>query len=66
MQIKNKFDSETILNISKSFLYASLSGISAGLVCYVNTSNVRTSVLTGLATLTSFLVNVPIEYRKGD
>jgi len=66
MQVKNSFDSETKQKILKSFLYAMLSGISSGITCYTQTNDVKIAILTGLACFTSFLVNVPIEYKKGE
>lgn len=65
MQVKNSFDNITLQKIFKSFLFASLSGISAGLTCYTQTRDVNLSIITGLAALTSFIVNIPLEYRKG-
>ena len=66
MQIRNSFDRETLLKIGKSFLYAGLSGLSAGLACYAQTKSREIALITGLSAFTSFLVNIPIEYKKGE
>lgn len=65
-QKKNSFDPETLKNIWKSFLYASLSGLSAGLACYAQTGNKTVALITGLSAFTSFLANIPVEYKKGE
>ena len=65
-QTKNTFDKETASNVAKSFLYGLATAVTAGITVYCNTGNVKTALLAGLAGFTGSVINVPVEFGKGE
>jgi len=65
-QTKNTFDKDTTSNIAKSFLYGLATAVTAGITVYCNTGNVKTALLAGLAGFTGSVINIPIEFGKGE
>lgn len=64
-QTKDSFDDETKSNIVKSFLYGLATAVTTGITVYVNTGDWKKAILIGIAGFTGSVINVPIEYSKG-
>ncbi len=65
-QVKNSFDKETRWKIIKGFLYGLASAISAGSVSYISTGNIKVAIAVGLSALVAPIINMPVEYIKGN
>lgn len=66
-QIANSFDQETVNRILRSAMWSALAGLTAFLTSYLQTSEVKASIVTGiLAMLAPLSANSVYQYQKGD
>lgn len=65
-QVKNSFDVETKRKVGKGFLYGLATAITVGITGYCNTGDWKKAILIGIAGFTGSIINVPIEYSKGE
>jgi len=65
-QIANSFDEATMKKIVKGLGYSFLGGLSAALMQYQATGDVKGAIITGLITmLVPFSTNAGVQYKKG-
>ena len=65
-QKKNTFDKDTTSNIAKSFLYGLATAVTAGITVYCNTEKVKPALWAALAGFTGSVINIPVEFGKGE
>lgn len=66
MQIRNSFDQETADKIIRSALWSLVSGLTAFVMSYVQSGDIKTSAVTGLLTMLAPLsANSVYQYKKG-
>lgn len=66
MKKADSFDKETMYSIVKSLLLTFTSALGSFCVAVSQDVNIKAALLIALGTLGSFLINVPLQFHKGD